>query len=77
LRFRPFLVRIKYKQRLSSRKWKSGGKRERHGLHKLKEEEGREKYGLEIKKKGLEKDPTQNIQKKGKTSKRVIKGAAN
>jgi hypothetical protein len=27
----------------------------------LKEEEGREKYGLEIKK-GLEKDPTQNIQ---------------
>jgi hypothetical protein len=56
-----FLVRIKYKQRLSSKKWKPGGKRERYAINKFKEEERREKYRLEIKE-GLEKDSSQDIQ---------------
>jgi hypothetical protein len=56
-----FLVRIRYKQKLSRKKGKQGEKRVRYEIQKFKEEEVREKYRIEMERR-FESEPFEEVQ---------------
>jgi hypothetical protein len=70
-----FLVRIRYKQKLSRKKGKQGEKRVRYEIQKFKEEEVREKCRIEMERK-LESEPSEDVQEEWGNIKEMLISAA-